>query len=186
MIYLKGYKNMINSEKELEDYICEHQENFIKKLKTIYNIKEKINFVGRQVYIGEHNIADLIYSYNTKEELPDGNETITKNFIIVELKFRKLETKDLSQITRHMTTLQEKLYDEKILEMEVYGVLVGFDLDDNMQEIQMYLDNIAVDEHIKFISISSYIIFNFPSYKHKEQYIENLKLDERIIDAIYE
>ena len=177
---------MINSEKELENYICKHQDEFIQRLKNIYNVKEKINFVGRQVYIGEHNIADLIYTYNTKEQLPNGDKINIKNFIIVELKFRNLEAKDLSQITRYMTTLQEKLCDEGILETEVYGALVGFDLDDSMQEIQMYLENIICDEHIRFISISSDIKFDFPSYKHKEQYIENLKLDERLMDIIYE
>jgi len=177
---------MINSERELEDYICEHQEDFIKKLKCIYNIEEEIKFVGRQVYIGEHNIADLIYVYDIKEKMPNDIETIIKNFIIVELKFRKLEIKDLSQIARYITTLQEKMYNEEIIETEVYGVLVGFDLDENTQELQIYLENIVGDEHIKFINISSNINFDFFSYQHNEQYIEKLKLDERLANIIYE
>lgn len=179
---------MINSERELEDYICEHQEEFIKKIKVLYDIEEDINFIGRQVYIGEHNIADLMYSYNKKIKLTDNDELIIKNFIIVELKFRKLETKDLAQLSRYMTTLQDKLYSDENFssETEIFGVLVGFDLDDNMQEIQIFLNHIEVQEHIKFMSISSNINYNMPSYQHNEEYIENLKLDERIIEVIYE
>lgn len=177
---------MINSEKDLEDYICKHQEDFIKQLKNIYSIEEEIKFVGRQVYIGEHNIADLIYVYETKEKIPDNIEINIKNFIIVELKFRKLETKDLAQLTRYITTLQEKLYDDDILDTEVYGVLVGFDLDENMQEIQIFLNDFENSKYIRFMNISSNIDFNFPSYQHKEQYIENLKLDKRLMDVIYE
>lgn len=177
---------MINSEKDLEDYICKHQEDFIKQLKNIYSIEEEIKFVGRQVYIGEHNIADLIYVYETKEKIPDNIEINIKNFIIVELKFRKLETKDLAQLTRYITTLQEKLYDDDILDTEVYGVLVGFDLDENMQEIQIFLNDFENSKYIRFMNISSNINFNFPSYQHKEQYIENLKLDKRLMDVIYE
>ena len=186
---------MINSEKDLEDYICENQEEFIKSLKDVYRINQDIKFVGRQVYIGEHNIADLIYYYELKEEIKDkeGNitdEIIIKNFIIVELKFRNISAIDLGQISRYMTTFQDKIYDDEVFctqDIRVYGVLVGFDLDDNMQEIQMFLENFSESEnYIRFISINSNIVYKIPSYQHKEKYIQNLKLDERLIDAICE
>ena len=89
---------MIDSEKSLEDYICNHQEKFIAILKT--NMKEKdcdIKFLGRQVRLGNDNIADLIYYYEkltTYEEI-EMNERI---YIIVELKYRSLEPKDLVQL----------------------------------------------------------------------------------------
>lgn len=179
---------MVDSEKKLEDYICEHQEEFINKLKELYDIEENIKFVGRQVYIGEHNIADLIYCYTTKEEIPN-YEITTKHFIIVELKFRVLESKDLAQISRYITTLEDKYYGTDVLsssgnEIEVKGVLLGFDLDNNMQEIQMLLE--CDNERIKFINIASHFDYNFPSYKHNDEYINKLKLDERIVETMYE
>lgn len=182
---------MINSEKELEDYICEHQEEFIKKLKELYDINEELKFVGRQVYVGEHNIADLIYCYTTKEEIPVG-EIETKNFIIVELKYRMLEAKDLAQISRYITTLEEKYYSGDVLsnsgkEINVFGVLLGFGLDENMQEIQIFLDCFEqYESKIKFISVKNCFNYQFPNYTHADEYIEHLKLDNRIIDEMYE
>lgn len=174
---------MIYGEKQLEDYICNNQEIFIKKLQEIFNIKEKINFVGRQVYIGKNNIADLIYNYEFKDEVG----MIFKNFIIVELKYRNLETRDLAQISRYITTLEEKALEleNKNSEINVYGVLLGFDLDENMKEIQIYLDFID-DNTIKFITIENEFVYNNPTYSHNNSYIENLKLDDRILDVINE
>lgn len=181
---------MINSEKELEDYICENQDDFIEKLKEIYHTKEEIKFVGRQVHIGEHNIADLIYCYNIKEKIKDekGNivyDGIIKNFIIVELKFRQLRPTDLSQLSRYMTTFQDKVLSEKKFDNQtIYtcGILVGFGLDDDMQEIEMLLSRNG--NNIEFIAISSKLEYDTISYSHKEKYIENLKLDDRITNEI--
>lgn len=51
---------MINYEKDLEDYICNNQEEFINQLQEIYG--KDIKFLGRQVDIGKReNIADLVY-----------------------------------------------------------------------------------------------------------------------------
>lgn len=55
---------MILSERDLENYICENQDEFIRQLKSIYGEDNDIKFLGRQVDLGNReNIADLIYYY---------------------------------------------------------------------------------------------------------------------------
>ena len=50
---------MLFNERDLEDYICNNQEQFIATLKKeIYGEDCDIEFIGRQVKIGEDNIAD--------------------------------------------------------------------------------------------------------------------------------
>ena len=172
---------MINSEKELEDYICEHQEEFIKKLKEVLFLKEcEIKFLGRQVQIGCQNIADLIYYYDT--EVPNFFEEkeMCRNYVIVELKNRYLESKDLAQIGRYVTTLYDKLENDDLIMgcEEIKGVLVGHDLDENMQNIEMLLDQYK--NNIYFMKINTKIEFDGVSYYHNKNYINNLVLDDRI------
>ena len=50
--------NMISSEKELEDYICDNQEEFINVLKKIYAVKN-IEFIGRQIKIGKEKFGSV-------------------------------------------------------------------------------------------------------------------------------
>lgn len=51
---------MLFNERDLEDYICNNQEQFIATLKKeIYGEDCDIEFIGRQVKIGEDNIADI-------------------------------------------------------------------------------------------------------------------------------
>ena len=169
---------MIFSEKDLEDYICNNQEKFIKELNKIYGEKEKINFIGRQVRIGENNIADLVYYFDKSAGDKDIN-FIDRNYIIVELKYRQLEPKDLAQISRYMTILNEKLlYIEGLMEHTVYGLFVSFGQNDLMQDISMNLPNSNID----YIEIKNDITFKQENWHHKEEYIENIKLDQRIID----
>lgn len=170
---------MINSERELEDYICNNQEQFIKTLKTIYTKEKDIKFLGRQVRIG-NNIADLIYY--AKEEVSEAPFDIL-DIIIVELKYRKLEPKDLAQISRYMSVLNEKIQsDEKYCgyETNIYGVFVSFGENEEMQEISI---NFNFD-NIDFIEIESNITFSKENWTHSEQYIDSLKLDTRL-EQIY-
>lgn len=175
---------MIDSEEKLENYICENQEQFIQELKKIFHIRENIDFVGRQVRIGEHNIADLIYSFEkiTKSEKYDFEEK-TINFIIVELKYRKLQPKDLGQLGRYIVTLEDKIINDNKTEkkydcFEIYGVLAGFDLDEDLQEIQMLLDR--NNDTIKFINVEHSTQYSGVSYSHNTDYIKDLKLDVRL------
>lgn len=173
---------MIQSERDLEDYICNNQEEFITTLKGIYGEDEDVKFLGRQVHIGDSNIADLIYYYDnpTKNE-NDETIFIERNYIIVELKFRMLEPKDLAQLSRYMTTLSDKLSsDEKYWTHEnfVNGVFVSLGEDHNMQEIIIQLKE--AEQPIDFISIKSNITFNYSNWSHTEKYISGVKLDNRI------
>ena len=71
LLFLERECNMayICCEKELENYICNHQDEFILVLKnTVYGEDCDIKFLGSQVKIGESNIADLIYYYDEIEK----------------------------------------------------------------------------------------------------------------------
>ena len=160
---------MINNEKDLEDYICDNQEEFIELLKQVVTIEDEITFVGRQVYIGKDNIADLVYCYNFDEH--------NKYFIIVELKNRKLELKDLAQLSRYIGTLQTKLDNDKPNNYNVvYGVFVSHGLSNDFQEI----DVSKTLHDIFFIKFIPKFTFQIENYIKKQEYIDNLKLDERI------
>ena len=171
---------MILSEKDLEDYICDNQKDFIKALKGIYGEDKNIKFIGRQVRIGENNIADLVYYYDY--EVSKDAPFIERNYIIVELKYRKLVAKDLAQISRYMSLLREKIYSERKMlqryESYVYGLFVSFGQDDLMQEIMINFENSDID----FLTIKSNISFEREGWFHPDNYIENLKLDKRIND----
>lgn len=168
---------MINYEKDLEDYICNNQQEFINKLEEIYG--EDIKFLGRQVDIGKReNIADLVYY----------QESFVVNvrflrFIIVELKFRPLVAKDLSQLVRYMILLERKMIDnEKYYgaEVSVQGLFVSNGMDSDMEIISM------IDiPRISYLDIKQSLSFNGFNYNYNEEYIENLQLDKRI-DSLFE
>ena len=153
----------ISCEKELEDYICNHQEDFISVLKSdIYDESYEIKFLGRQVKIGENNIADLVYYYDDI-----GNNGVIKNYIIVELKFRETSPKDLAQISRYMSCLKEKLNsDEKYCKNIVEGIIVSFGEDREMQEI---IANNAISEGICFISYETKVDFKSSGFWYKDE-----------------
>ena len=156
---------MINSERELEDYICEHQDEFIEKLKSVFNAKN-IKFVGRQIKIGNDNIADLVYVMYASVDVP------IQELIIVELKYRKLMCKDLAQIARYISTISEK--DEYINFENVYGCFVSFGCSEEMMDICKLMEN------IKFISLECNFNYEQESYKYSEEYLKEINLDNRL------
>ena len=169
---------MLFNERDLEDYICNNQEQFIATLKKeIYGEDCDIEFIGRQVKIGEDNIADLVYYYENE----NGEKQIRERYyIIVELKFRKLKPLDLAQISRYMSCLSEKLEtEEKYYKYEntVTGVFVSLCEDELMQEI---LINNSIQGDIYFLTINTNIDFRTVRWGRADEYIDNLKLDERI------
>lgn len=161
---------MINSERDLENYICENQEDFINVLKETMDIGENINFIGRQVKLGNDNICDLLYEFEYDKK--------SKNFIVVELKFRELETKDLAQISRYISVLNDKLEmkDEQGIGATIYGVFVSFGLSREMMEIE----SANLLNYIYFIKIEDKISYIAENYYKSPQYIQNIELDERI------
>lgn len=179
MCQKKGNRNMIQSEKDLEDYICEHTQNFIIFLNGLYkNDRDigQIRFIGRQIKLGSY-FADLLFD----SVFVDDNKMKIRTFIVVELKFRNLKANDLGQLCKYLNLLQcysdEK--DETIDCIFTKGILLGFDLDDDMQEIEMYLQYVP-HSNIKICRTKSDIKFDEALYEYKEEYENNLKFDERL------
>lgn len=177
---------MLTCEKDLENYICENQEDFIECLKKFYEKNIEINFLGRQVDLGNrNNIADLVYFWKNKIT-PDAGGSIEEiNFIIVELKFRKLQPKDVAQLSRYMNLLFEKLSTDKKYSnyyINVYGTFVSFGKDNDMNYISML--NL---ENINYIKINPFVIFEQEHGAcYDDDYIDNLKIDNRIKGVIDE
>ena len=181
---------MINNERELEDYIVHHQEEFIKALRNVfYDLKDKeIQFVGRQINIGKDNRADLLYCYEDKVVDPNTNDVMVNdlNYIVVELKFRDLQLEDLGQISRYMSILEKKINDDsKRNEDERYcnvlGVFVSFGMSKSFQEV--YIAGLI--EKIGYITVESQLDFYREGYSKDEEYIKKIQLDSRI-EALYE
>lgn len=167
----------INSEKDLEDYICNNIHDFINFLRSIYGKNHNIEFVGRQIVIGDSRM-DLLFQIKGKSE--DPNITEMKTFIVVELKYRQAEPKDIAQLSRYMNLLKDLEFDERIgtIWIDVKGLLVSTWLNSDMQEIQMCLDYKNAD--IKFAAIETNIDFKVDEYFRKEEYIENMTIDNRL------
>lgn len=174
----------INSEKELEDYICNHQEEFIGMLEKQLDLKN-IKFLGRQVKIGNDNIADLVY-YNVLSK--EDNEIHTfkaLNYIVVELKFRKGEPKDVAQLSRYINILEEKiLIDEEELyekydDIIVQGVLLTQGANDDLQEMEMMLADTGF-EKITFCYYDIDVKYFQESWTRKEEYLEKVNIKHLI------
>lgn len=168
---------MIQSEKELEDYICNNQDEFIQTLKSIFGEDEDIKFVGNQVKVGQNNVVDLLYCFDTKN-LDTTPRPYSRSFIVVELKFRQLEPKDLAQLQRYMNSLSQKIQEKSYNEYYnyVYGVFVSLGETLEMQNICI-ADNIS---DIYYISVQTKLSYNINNWSLKEEYIKNIKLDDRI------
>lgn len=168
----------INNEKDLEDYICDHIDEFIGFLKSIYGEEENIEFVGRQIVIGDSRLDLLFQIVNVLE---DQYIDVSKTFIVVELKYRKAEPKDISQLSRYMNLLHSLEFDERIGQAEVFvkGLLLTAGLRNEMQEIQMYLNDYT-NADITFATIKTNINYAIDSYIRKEEYIKNMNVDERL------
>lgn len=168
----------INSERDLEDYICENLEEFIIFLKEIYGEDKEIEFVGRQIIIGDSRL-DLLFQI--QEESKNPYVEIYKTYIVVELKFRKAETKDIAQLSRYMNLLYSLEFDSRIggTEVSVKGILLTTGLNDEMQEIQMYL-NQYTNSNITFAQIKTHINYQVDSYSRNDKYIQAMSVDSRL------
>lgn len=172
----------VNSEKELEDYICKNIEQFKTFLKQIYKYNkniDQINFIGRQINLNGY-YADLLFD-SVVEEIIDEEQDLkykTRTFIVIELKFRNLKPNDLSQLCKYLNLLERYNSDDDC-EINTKGILLGIDLDNETQEIQMYFDYIT-DDRIKFCDIKTNLSFQESNYNYTEEYASNLKYDRRL------
>lgn len=163
---------MIASEKDLEDYICDNQEEFMNFLAEELDVDPELKFVGRQVKIGNDNICDLLYEYEYNKS--------SIYFIVVELKFRELEVKDLAQISRYLSVLNNKIHEKNKDFPNAVGVFVSFGLSKELQEIS----SAKILDDIYFVKIKPKLYYEREKYSKREEYIKSVELDSRI-EEIY-
>ena len=95
-IYIETDKNITNlDEKLLHELIIEHLENFYLELGIGYT------FVGSEYKLGNHRCDLLLFNL---EYL---------GYVVIELKIRKLEPKDIGQITHYMNYIDRNLKKDK-------------------------------------------------------------------------
>lgn len=170
----------IQSEKELEEYIIKNNKYFMNVLKDIYETKEEIKFVGNQVRLG-NIICDMLYYFDSKI-IDSDIEYTTRNFIIIENKFRQAEPKDIAQISKYMATIRDKIGQDYPYLVEVYGIIVSLGCNLDMQNV---LINDALN-NIKMLSADFNIGFYEESWSFKDEYINNTKLDDRLLKVLGE
>ena len=130
LLEIKVSKVKFNSEKDLEDYICEYMEKHGQCPVT----GENVELWWRQVNFGGYGIADIIKAYFD----PNGDIYLT----VLELKNEKITSKCLAQTLRYRTCVKEFIgerfnkHEEKI---HVYSEILGTRL--SMQDDTCYLVN---------------------------------------------
>lgn len=158
-IYRRRKQRMFD-EKFIEDYICHFNKHFIETLKLLVHYSGDIQFVGRQVRLG-NGIADLIYYFEG-------------NWIVVELKNRKLEPKDLAQLSRYMRFLHARVPQGDV----IHGVFVS---DGDTEELKQIRRGVNFDrDHIHFLQTGFSLHFSDYTNTLITKGSENLKLDDRI------
>jgi len=165
-------------ERALEDYICDHIEEFKKSLEVFGH--KNLVFVGRQIVIGEENRADLLFYSERKGEL---SGTADREYVVVELKGREIELRDVAQVSRYMNALYYALaVDEEKNQKyahRVYGVLAGTGV---QKEAAQVID--ASKGAIDYVEVEPSVSCHFtpqPAILYEEKAI---KLDRRI-DRLY-
>ena len=147
-------------------------------MKSIYGEDENIEFLGRQIVIGDSRL-DLLFQIENIHE----NEyiDISRTFIVVELKFRNAEPKDVAQLSRYMNLLRDLEFDSRIggAEVSVNGILLTTGLNSDMQEIQMYLNSYE-NNNIIFAEIQTKLNYQVDNYSRKEEYIQRMNIDNRL------
>lgn len=172
----------INSEKDLEDYICNNIKDFINFLKKLYKreIKsvDKIEFVGRQVVVGDSRF-DLLFEI--QEKANDPYFDVLKTYIIVELKYRKAESKDIAQLSRYLNLLNSLNCDKRVGStlVQTKGLLLTEGLNSETQDIQMYLND-HTNADIKFAHINTNVSFEQDHYYYKNEFLDNMTVDNRL------
>lgn len=174
------------SEKALEDYICENNaldDYFHNEFKRFNLIG--IEFIGRQVRLDNSHIIDLLYYCDVKK-----NNKLLRLLIVVELKNVTAKAKDLCQLSRYTGLLGEciktkDIFDdiENLDEICIFGYLVAPAFSEELTDL---LASHNLKEHIRCVNIIHNLEFKTASYSWKDEYIKELKLDERIIKTLKE
>lgn len=171
---------MIQSEKDLEDYICDNIECFIVNIKREFVQYEdkNIKFLGRQIKVGGQ-VADLVFYYDEEDDF----EVKIRTFIIIELKYRICEPKDVSQLCKYINLFNELEYKVECpsITHDVRGILIGFGLDGSTREIEMALNKIPYN-NIEFMQIETQLNFRRTAYFYAEEFTKKMSMDQRILD----
>lgn len=158
---------MITCEKELEDYIV-GDSAFINYIEKQLNLKN-VELVNRQVYLGDANIADLVYTGIEK--------TIEEStIIVVELKYRPLEPKDFAQIGRYIDALLEIEGSENF---NVRGILVGTAI--SIEVAQMINSQLLDFNNIEICAVKSKIDYETCVVDWTNTVDTNGKIDESLL-----
>lgn len=162
---------MINTERELENILCSDIDYLKGTLENTFDL-DNVEFVGRQVRIGNDNICDLVFISCVEETIPDNKKITHKDIIIVELKNRKLKCHDLAQLKRYMCILEEK--DNYKNFENVYGCFISDGCDEEMKNICKKEDN------IKFLKTHYTLTLSEEGYSYNDEYLDGLEYDERL------
>lgn len=100
-----------------DDSFCE----FVGKT---FNLKH-VNIIENQVHVGDGNIIDILCAGLDDDE--------NENFIVVELKYRAIEPKDLAQLGRYVSALIKIWGTDK--PCNIKGLLVGSHITEEMGHI---------------------------------------------------
>ncbi len=174
----------MRNEEELEDYICEHLADFKNELQKALDHKSaQIEFVGRQVEFGVENRVDLLFTANYAQKMPDGTVKNRLVPIIVELKNRNLEPRDVAQLSRYLSVAEDWFNfnaDKTDTSIGiVQGVLVGPGVSEDFTHLWINERGFA---EIYLLKFSPKVIFSQENldYRWKEEYINNLEIDDRV------
>lgn len=179
----------IKNEADLERMILYNNELFIQVLgEDVLKIDpQKIAFIGNQVVVGQSNRFDLLYSYDTHEdvlvELGEKAHYI-RHLVIVELKFRELRTEDLVQVGRYMNAINScdaEYMNKDVFALQPIGVLVGIGMDKNLEYI--HGAGILDKEKVMLMNITS--VINFEKCEEESVDTNVLTIDKRLKEEIF-
>ena len=164
-----------NSEKDLEDYICEHIDNHGVCPVT----GENVELWWRQVNFGGYGIADII-----KVQFdPEGDIYVT----VLELKNEKITSKCIAQTLRYRTCLKEFVsekfnnHDEKIhIYSEILGTRLSMQDDtcylvNNLENLSVYSFEIDVDNGFSVNSIGKGWSRTDPEFNDNKNIVNKIK-----------
>jgi hypothetical protein len=143
-------KIVFESEKELEDYICENLDQEYNPING-----DHVNWYGRQIDLGAYGILDVM----TVSFEPEGYLDIS----IIELKKELVTIKAIAQVSRYIRGIRhyfESHADDVSISVHGYVVAPNLDLSDDTvfllnqlsEDISIYTMNFDLDKGTEFIS----------------------------------
>ena len=179
----------VKNEAELETMILNNNKLFIQVLgEDVLKIDpQKITFIGNQVVVGQSNRFDLLYSYDTHEDVlvKMGEKAhYIRHLIIVELKFRELRTEDLVQVGRYMNAIygcDAEYTNKDVFSLQPIGVLVGIGMDQNLE----YIHGAGILDEKKIMLMNIKSVINFEKLEEESVDTNVLTIDKRLKEELF-